>query len=61
LKLDNLARRLATLENRQAREELVPFSFQWLNEDGTPASERIERRIPRSRMFELEWIDEVRP
>jgi hypothetical protein len=59
LKLDNLANRLATLENRQAREEeLVPFSFQWLNEDGTPASEMIEHRIPRSRMFELEWIDE---
>jgi hypothetical protein len=58
LKLDNLASRLATLEYRQAREELVPFSFQWLNEDGTPASERIERLVPRSRGFKFEWIDE---
>jgi hypothetical protein len=51
LKLNNLASRLATLENHQGREQLVPFSFQWLNEDGTSAGERIERWIPRSHML----------
>ena len=51
MKLNNLASRLATLENRQEREQLVPFSFQWLTEDGTPAGEQIERWIPRSRML----------
>ena len=59
LKHDNLARRLATLENHQGREQLVPFSFQWLNEDGTPAGEQIERWIPRSPLPRLRIISET--
>ncbi len=59
MKADNLSRRLSALED-DPEEDLVAFSYQWLNEDGTPAGPLIERRIPRSRyeMFNFEWIDE---
>jgi len=57
MKADSLSRRLSALED-DPEQDMVTVSHQWLNEDGTPASDRIERRIPRSRMFKLEWIDE---
>jgi hypothetical protein len=57
MKADSLSRRLSALED-DPEKDMVTVAHQWLNEDGTPASDRIERRIPRSRMFKLEWIDE---
>jgi hypothetical protein len=57
MKADSLSRRLSALED-DPEQDMVTVAHQWLNEDGTPASDRIERRIPRSRMFKLEWIDE---
>jgi hypothetical protein len=61
MKADSLSRRLALLEGNSEQEDIVTVAFRWLNEDGMPAGEMIERRIPRSRMFKLEWLDEVRP
>ena len=60
MKADSFSRRLAKLEDDPEQEDTVTFAYQWLNENGTPAGERIERQIPRS-MFKLEWLDEVRP
>jgi hypothetical protein len=57
MKADNLSRRLAKLEDDPER-DMVTVTHQWLNEDGSPASEMIERRIPRNRMSKFEWIDE---
>jgi hypothetical protein len=57
MKADNLSRRLAKLED-DPEEDMVTVTHQWLNEDGTPAGEMIEHRIPRSRMSKFEWIDE---
>jgi hypothetical protein len=57
MKADNLSRRLVKLEDDPER-DMVTVAHQWLNEDGTPAGEMIERRIPRNRMFRFEWIDE---
>jgi hypothetical protein len=57
MKADGLKRRLVALEG-VSEPDMVKTSLQWMNEDGTSASEMIEHRIPRSRMFELEWIDE---
>ena len=53
----NLSRRLAKLED-DPEQDMVTVTHQWLNEDGTPAGEMIEHRIPRSRMSKFEWIDE---
>lgn len=50
---DRLLRRLSILENAHAEQDLVTISHQWLNEDGTPASAKIERRIPRNRIKSL--------
>jgi len=58
MKADSLSRRLAKLEDDPGKEDLVTVAHRWLNEDGTPAGPVIERRIPRSRMFKFEWIDE---
>jgi hypothetical protein len=58
MKADSLSRRLAKLEDDPGQEDLVTVAHRWLNEDCTPASDWIERRIPRSRMFKLEGIDE---
>lgn len=55
---DSLSRRLARLEGSLEQEDMVVVAHRWLNENGTPASDWIERRIPRSRMFKLEGIDE---
>jgi hypothetical protein len=57
MKADNLSRRLAKLEDDPER-DMVTVTHQWLNEDGTPAGEMIERQIPRSRTFKFKWIDE---
>jgi hypothetical protein len=51
--LSKCEKRLASLE--QGMEELVPFSFQWLNEDGMPAGPLIERMVPKSR---IGWLYE---
>jgi hypothetical protein len=46
MRTSNLRKRIETLESRsQAKEELVPVSVQWLNEDGSPAGPRIERMV----------------
>ena len=57
MKADNISRRLALLEGNLEQEDMITVAHQWLNEDGTPASKKIERLIPRGRMFKLEWID----
>jgi hypothetical protein len=57
MKADSLSRRLAVLED-DLDQDMVTVAYQWLQEDGTSAGERIERRIPRSHMFKFEWTDE---
>ena len=57
MKADSFSRRLAALED-DPEQDTVLVAHQWLHEDGTPAGPWIERRIPRSRMFNFEWIDE---
>lgn len=52
---DSLSRRLAALEDAP-EQDVVLVAYQWLNEDGTPAGEMIERWTPRSCIFKLEWI-----
>jgi hypothetical protein len=50
MKSDSLSRRLAALEE-DPEQDMVTVAYQWLQEDGTPAGERIERRVPCSGMF----------
>jgi hypothetical protein len=54
MSISNLQKRIGTLECRsQAKDELVPFSFQWLNEDGTPAGPLVRRKVPKMRLRAL--------
>lgn len=56
LKADRLSRRLSALED-DPEQDMVAVAHRWLNEDGTPASDWIVRRVPRSRIQNLmEWI-----
>jgi hypothetical protein len=55
MKAESLKRRLAALEdNPNAVEEVVPFSFRWVNEDGTPASPLVERMVPKD---SFRWLN----
>jgi hypothetical protein len=56
MKLDGMTRRLAALENGMEEEGLVPISFQWMEEDGTPTGHLIERLVPKNR---FRWLDEA--
>jgi hypothetical protein len=55
----SLEKRLAVLEGSPERNDLILTSHQWFNEDGTPAGERVERLVPRSRIKPLEKIFEM--
>jgi hypothetical protein len=55
----NIERRLAVLEGKPERDDLILTSHQWFNEDGTPAGEKVERWVPRSRIQPLEKIFEM--
>jgi len=55
---DSLSRRLAALEDAP-EQDMVLVVLQWLNEDGTPAGEMIERWTPRSCIFKFLWYDQV--
>jgi hypothetical protein len=59
MKAGNIFRRLAALEGISVQ-DMVTVTHQWLNEDGTPAGELIERRVPRSRIQSLEKMFEER-
>lgn len=52
MKADSLSRRLTKLEDDPGQDEIT-FAHQWLHEDGTPANCWIERRVPRSRIFQI--------
>jgi hypothetical protein len=56
MKAYGLNRRLATLEAVPVKEELVPFSFQWMKEDGAPAGPMIRRMVPKGR---FKWLNEA--
>ena len=58
MKAYSLNRRLATLEAVQVKDELVPFSFQWMKEDGAPAGPLVRRMVPKGR---FRWLDEAQP
>lgn len=51
---NSIDRRLVALESIQ--EELVPFSLQWFDDDGTPAGSLIKRMVPKSR---IGWLCEA--
>ncbi len=53
MRVQNLCKRLGILEGR-SEEEMIEVAHQWLNEDGTPAGERVVRSIPRSRIQPLQ-------
>jgi len=53
MKVGSISRRLAVLEG-SSEQYMVVVAHRWLNEDGTQASDWIERRIPRSHMFKFE-------
>jgi len=57
MKADGLKRRLVALEGG-SEPDMVKTSFQWLNEDGTPAGPVIERMVTHCRGFKWEWIRE---
>jgi hypothetical protein len=57
MKADGLKRRLVALEG-VSEPGMVKTSWQWMNEDGTPAGPVIERLVTRRREFKFEWIDE---
>jgi len=57
MKADSLSKRLAALEDGDGR-DTVTFAYQWLNDDGTPASKRIERQVPRSRIKLMTTVDD---
>jgi hypothetical protein len=59
MKAGNIFRRLAALEGI-SEQDMGTVTHQWLNEDGTPAGELIERRVPRSRIQSLEKMFEER-
>ena len=57
MKADRLKRRLVALEG-VSEQDMVKTSWQWMNEDGTPAGPVIERLVTRRRGFKWEWIRE---
>ena len=57
MKADGLKKRLAALEG-VSEPGRVKTSWQWMNEDGTPAGPVIERMVTRRRGFKWEWIRE---
>jgi len=58
MKADSLSRRLAALED-DPEQDTVLVAHRWVNEDNTPASDWIERRVPRSRIQTLENLFEM--
>jgi len=52
---ERLSRRLATLEAHLGKEEHVPFSFQWIDDNGLPSGHMITRSVLKSR---FRWLDE---
>ena len=56
--MSSIERRLSALEDVPAEEDMVNFSYQWLNEDYSPAGEMVTRRVPSSRIQNLmKWMD----
>lgn len=49
MKAERLNRRLATLEVHLGKEEHVPFSFQWIDDNGLPSGPLITRSVLKSR------------
>jgi hypothetical protein len=55
MRIPNLHKRVEALETDVAAAPLVPVSYQWLKEDGSPAGPWVKRMVPKDRFG---WLDD---
>ena len=55
MRIPKLHKRVEALETDVAAAPLVPVSYRWLKEDGSPAGPWVKRMVPKDRFG---WLDD---